>query len=152
MNGDNSWDQHHGFLINIVHLVLWLPYLPTIGNSNETSRTTVQPASCSVIVLNTPHHRQHLVYSIAVKTTVLAAYGLRKWLYCYSIIVIPYWCYSKQWTPVMFPVIFLYHHAKPGDSTEHTGFLKTWVWHQLGGDILQSGGVLILETWIQYML
>lgn len=42
--------------------------LPTIGNSDETSRTTIQPASCRVIVLNTSYHGEHLV-CIAIYTT-----------------------------------------------------------------------------------
>lgn len=63
-------------------------YLPTIGNNDETSRTIIQPSAGKMIVLNSSHHGEHLIY-IAIKTTVLSAiHAFMKCLYCHSIVVI----------------------------------------------------------------
>lgn len=39
-------------------------------NHDETSRTTVQPSAGNMIVLNSSHYEEHLVY-IEIKTTIL---------------------------------------------------------------------------------
>ena len=40
-------------------------------NHDETSRTTIQPSAGKIIVLNSSHYEEHLVY-IEIKTTVLS--------------------------------------------------------------------------------
>lgn len=55
--------------------------------------------------------------------------------------------------PVIFPVIFMKHHAIAEDATEqHSGFLKTQLEYQFGGNTLQIQSVLLLENCICYML
>ena len=117
-------------------------------NHDETSRTTIQPSAGKMIVLNSSHYEEHLVY-IEIKTTILSVtLSEILWNAFYSITIFQNWCYfkkiffwpktefydqkkkKKKWsyqlTPVIFPVIFMYHHEKSDDFTEqYTELLKT---------------------------
>ena len=136
----------HSFLITTVYLVLWVLFLPNIENHDETSRTTIQPSAGKMIVLNSSHYEEHLVY-IEIKTTILSVtLSVILWNASVSILLL----YSrtdviskrfssdprlnfmikKKWsyqlTPVIFSAIFMHHHEKSDDFTEqYTELLKT---------------------------
>ena len=117
-------------------------------NHDETSRTTIQPSAGNMIVLNSSHYEEHLVY-IEIKTTILlVTLFVILWNASISILLL----YSrtdvisrrfssdpklnfmtkekKKWsyqlTSVIFHVIFMHHHEKSDDFTEqYTELLKT---------------------------
>ena len=65
-------------------------------NHDETSRTTIQPSAGKMIVLNSSHYEEHLVY-IEIKTTILSVtLSEILWNAFYSITIFQNWCYFKK--------------------------------------------------------
>ena len=138
----NRWDNSIAFLLPLFIWYYEYPFFQIWCLHDETSRTTIQPSTGKMIVLNSSHYEEHLVY-IEIKTTTLSVtLSVILWNASISILLLHsrtdvisrrfssdprlnFMTKKKKWsyqlTPVIFPVIFMHHHEKSDDFTEqHT--------------------------------
>lgn len=114
-------------------------YLPITESNDGTSRTIIQPSACKMIALNS-HHGEHLVCMVTQTSVSSWAYQgpLLPFHHCYSSIDVTLSSFGsdeglcfmtqKKWdnqlTPVILPLIFMYHNANTYDAATNT--LAPW--------------------------